>query len=283
MNKLLAAFALVLVIFLAGCTSKVQQTAFGNGLEITYFNAPSAVDAGETFSVDLVVQNNGDSVASNVKAELFQKSNFEIMDDVPTKEMSSLFPPVLEKNVPGEEFVTSWIVRAPSVALDQHKPLAARVTYDYTSTATSNIYTVPKEQYDELGPESFNTYSTSSRGPVLISIQPLPAFKIRQGQDSVDALVVLTIENVGNGVVVGNLSNFHLLLTAENAVSNKTFTCSSVQEDREVQLLGPTQAITMKCAFDLSARNSAVSYIVDASADYTYYTDTEPLSITVKK
>lgn len=284
MNKMLAVLALVSVILLAGCTSKVQQAAAGNGVEITFFNAPSQVDADETFSADLVAQNNGDAEALSIRAELFQKSNFDIMDEEQIKRISSLSPPVLEKGVSGEELVASWIVRAPEVASDQIKSLGARVTYDYSSSANSNLYIVPKEQYDELGAESFATYSTSSNAPVLISIQPLPAFKIRQGEDNVDVLVVLNIENTGNGVVVGSrIQNFKLLFKAADAVNDKTFSCSNVLESREVQLLGRNQGISLRCKTDLTAPKASVSYIVEASADYTYYTDSEPISITVKK
>ncbi len=281
MNKLLIILALAAVLFAAGCTSKTQPAFQGNGVEITLFNAPSSVDVNERFSVDIVMQNTGENLASDIEAELVQKSNFNVQAPL-KKKTDFLFPPVPEKSVPGEEFVTSWILTAPPVPSDQTKSVVARVTYDYTSNATSNIYVVPKEQYDEMGAESFNTYSTSTLGPVLISIQPLPAFKIRQGQSSVNALVILSIDDIGGGSLVGKIENFKLTLKSGGKTEDKTSTCRDVVNG-EIQLLGRQGSITIRCEFPLPAGDSAISYIVDASGDYRYYIDSQPLPILVRK
>ena len=281
MNKLTLVFALLAIVFTAGCASKNVSLSGGTGIEIVLFNAPAVVDAEEQFAADLVIQNVGDGIATNVNAVLAQKSNF-VVNAPGKKEIDILYPPVPEKDVPGEQFVTSWILKAPKVPTDQVKSLVARVTYDYSSNATSNIYVVPKEQYDEMGAESFRTYSTSSNGPILISIQPLPAFKIRQGQKAVNALVVLSIQDVGGGSLVGKIENFKLTLTSGSYAKDITSSCSGVPiRSREIQLLGRNKGIDLKCEFVLPAGESSISYIVDATADYTYYIDSEQLSIDV--
>ncbi len=281
MKRIAPVLALILLIFLAGCTSNEQNLPAGTGVEISFFSAPTQVDIGDTFSVDFVIQNNGDNTAKNIKAQLVQKSNFELANDA-IKEKDFLLPPVIEKGLEGEKFVTSWILKAPDVPANQLKSVIARATYDYSSSATSNIYVVPKEQYDEMGPESFQTYSTSTQGPVLIEIQPLPAFKIKSSQKQVNAVVVLSIADVGNGAVIGNIRNFKLTLTSGGGTYPVTSACKDLPASGEIELLGQDRAVSIKCEFPIKAGTSSVSYVVDASADYTYYIDSSPVAITVK-
>ncbi|HIK02480.1 TPA: hypothetical protein H1012_01380, partial [archaeon] len=95
-------------------------------------------------------------------------------------------------------------------------------------------------------------------------------------------LVVLSIQDVGGGSLVGKIENFKLTLSSGGLVKDVTSSCSGVPiRSREIQLLGRERAIDIKCEFVLPAGESSISYIVDATADYTYYIDSEQLSIDV--
>ncbi|HIJ98856.1 TPA: hypothetical protein H1005_02840 [archaeon] len=145
LNKLLVISLLAIVLIFSGCIGggdRKNQT-FGSGLNVISFTALRQVDSAEQFDLDLVVQNIGDKDATNIQADLFQTSAITILNNRVQTE-SRLLPPDIEKGIEGEDTIFSWSLQAPTLTEDQTKSLQARITYDYTSTATSNLYIVSK-------------------------------------------------------------------------------------------------------------------------------------------
>ncbi len=273
---------LVLVLFFSGCVgSSGNKKPTGEGIEVVSFNTQTEIDSGDQFDLDLVVQNFGDSEATKINANLFQTSGIQALNSN-VLSTSSLLPPNNEKGIEGEEQVFTWSLLAPILRNDETKSLQARITYDYTSTANSNFYIVPKTQLNEKGKGEFQTYSTSSAGPVTLSIVPMPAFKSSPPQKT-NVQVNLIVSNTGGGKVVDSkVSNLLIILKGEGAELDVTSKCSDVSSGT-ISLYGRDQSRAIRCNFDFEPKDTAVSYIIEAKASYTYYFDTNPISITVKK
>ncbi len=275
--------ALAIVIIFAGCLgSGEKKEPTGVGLYISDFHAPVEVDAGDQFDVDLIVQNIGDQKAENINAELFQTSGIKILT-AQTQTEQSLQPPKQETGIGGDEKVFTWLLEAPSVRNTETKSLQARITYDYTSTASSNLYVVSKREFDEKGARSFQTYSESSAGPVALGIIPMPAFKVPPGGTLANVEINFEIENTGSGIVQNSeIRDFTILLKNEPFERDITTNCPDIVGGK-LKLYGGDQRRTIKCSFVLLFSQESISYIVEASIKYTYYFDTYPIVLDVKK
>lgn len=285
MKKIAVTIFLLFAVFLSGCLGGGESAPVGTGVEIISFASDSSiVDSGDTFNVDLLIQNTGDSEAKRAQADLVQKSNFVILQNKKVQLLGSLSAADKTGKVEGDEAIASWPLEAPAVSANQLKTVSARITYDYSSNATSNIYVVPKSEYGEKGAESFGTYSTFANAPVLLEIQAMPAFRTRIGQGNVGVVADLSINNVGGGRIIGNIKNFRLILSNSTTGKTTDYTkfCKDV-DNGEIELVGKEQSRSLRCEFQLPAKDFSESYIVDASMDYTYYIDTEPLSIRINR
>ena len=186
---------------------------------------------------------------------------------------------------------------APTVPTTQSKSLKARITYDYKSTASTNIYLVSKQEYDEFGADAFKTYSTSSVGPLSMEVLPLPPYRLAPGRTEQTIHLGLVFRNTGIGTVDGNVHDFTVLMKKGIEVIDLNelddlptdgiaAVCDGVTVDAngvaEIKLFGADQERSVRCTFDLDYPGEAVSYIAEISAEYTYYIDTPALNIQVR-
>ena len=281
--KILAVFLLAIIVIFSGCTGTSNQNEknSGLGLRVVFFKAPAEVDSGEDFDVDLLVQNDGDNEAKDIQADLFQTSGIAILNSKVQAEQS-LLPPDIEKGIQGEDKIFTWSMRAPNLAAEQTKSVQARIIYDYTSTATSNLYIVSKAELDEKGASAFPTYSTSSYGPATLSIVEMPPFKVKAGETSASVQVNLIIENAGPGRIVNSeVRDFAIVLKGEGTELDIISNCSDVIGGT-LKLFGQEQQRAIRCNLDLPFSQTAVSYIVEAGINYTYSIDTNPFAIRIK-
>ena len=287
-KSLLLLLFLIVLIFSSGCISGTKTKppsstpakTYTYGLVVNDFSSQNEVDEGETADISLTLQNVGSSKAENINAKIYQTSGFtgNLENNVGT-----LLPPDIELGLPGEMTTIFWTLTAPSVSEDQIKSLIGRITYDYSSSASTNIFLVSPSTYEELGPESFQVQSTSSSGPVSIEIIPTKPFKVPSGTTNKTVHINLVIKNTGTGRIVNDeVRDFNIKVTGAHAISSVS--CDNVNGDNSVKLFGSEQARSVKCTLNnLPFDGGSSSYIVSVSANYTYYIDTPPLSIKVKK
>jgi len=183
-GKIVLLLVLLLVFSIAGCagTSGAEKdvrkatTLTTKGLSVKEFSGRGEVDEREPYDVDIYVQNVGDELARDVEIRLYQTAGFKGAELLTKDEIQPADP---DLGLAGETFTSYWTLDAPAVTGDQIKSLKARIYYDYTSKASTNIHLVAKEEYDELGSGAFKTYSTSSEGPVTVTIPEIPAYRVR--------------------------------------------------------------------------------------------------------
>ena len=290
-SKIALLLFLLLILTLSGCIGSTKTKppstsgptkSYSYGLAVTDFSSQKEVDSGDTADISLTLQNVGNSKATNIVSEIYQTSGFT---GALTNNVGTLLPPDAELGLPGETTTVFWTLTAPSVQNDQIKSLVGRITYDYASSATTNIYLVGAKTYNELGPGSFHTYSTNSVGPVSIKITPTPPFKVSSDTTSKTVHIDLLIENTGTGHVINDeVRNFAIKVTGAHNIPASSINCENVGTDKTVKLFGAEQARSVKCTLsDLPFDGGSSSYIVSVTANYTYYIDTPPLNIKVMK
>ncbi|HIK01974.1 TPA: hypothetical protein H1008_02565 [archaeon] len=300
-SKLLLTILIIsLALSISGCTDIVDKfplpteeaevSSAGFGKSLTYGIiirdfSPSqlSVDSGDEVELGLDIENVGAHDAENIAINLFQKSGFSIVSENSVS-ATSLLSPDLKFEQPGERLYSYWVMAAPSVSVNQQKFLKARISYDYSSLATSNIHLVSRDIYNEQGPGAFSIQSTTSSAPVSFAIYDVPPIKVSSSPlGSVDVSLNIVIRNTGSGSVSGNIQNF-VVYTVRGPVRNDvTSGCSDDVSGGEVSLFGKTQERSVKCDLSLDYLEDITSYTIEVLGDYTYIMDTDPVSILVKE
>lgn len=282
------ALALFLVLLFAGCigspTSETDVTSISGrqvtpGVVVTDFSSYPQADAGDTTDINFIVQNLGESVARGVWVEIYQRGSFQNTSTW-DQSIGELSPPDLETGLEGEVYAAFWTVIAPNVQETHLKSLKGRVHYTYTTTATTNVYLVGKEEWLEQGSEAFSTYSTSSIGPVTMQIIPLPAIRINQPVEEKNVSLNLVFKNTGDGEVDGDLKGFEIKVDGLDVTPGTT--CASYGTSG-IKLFGSEGERSLRCDVPLSYPGGAISHIIEAKVDYDYYSDTPALTIEVNK
>jgi len=287
-------FVLLSILLVSGCVMGPKTkapTAKGGktyGLVISEFSALPSIDSNDIVDLNIYSQNQGEGTAKDITVSLYQRGGFDINEGRTPRDQTyaELLPPEPELNTPGDVFSTFWSLTAPTVKEDQFKSLKARVTYDYDSIATTNIYLVAKEEWDEKGAASFKTYSTSSIAPITVSIIEVPAVRISDSSTrSKKVSLNILFANTGTGTLIdGELRNFQLLVKRagqqEEDVSNYCGITGGL-----VKMYGAEQSRALRCDFplDFNYDDGSMAYILEAKIDYTYYIDTPAVSIKILK
>ena len=300
-SKLLLTILIIsLAVSISGCadivdkfplpTEEAEVTSAGFGKSLTYgiiirdFSpSQSSVDSGDEVELGLDIENVGAHDAENIEVNLFQKSGFSIVSENSVS-ATSLLAPDLEFEQSGERLYSYWVMTAPSVSVNQQKSLKARISYDYSSLATSNIHLVSRDIYNEQGPGAFSIQSTTSSAPVSFAIYDVPPIKVSSSPESVDVSLNIVIRNTGSGSVSGNIRNFAVYTVRGPDRSDVTTpSCSDDVSGGEVSLFGKTQERSVKCDLSLPYLEDITSYTIEVLGDYTYIMDTDPVSILVKE
>ena len=300
-SKLLLTILIIsLALSISGCadivdkfplpTEEAEVSSAGFGKSLTYgiiirdFSpSQSSVDSGDEVELGLEIENVGAHKAENIAINLFQKSGFSIVSENSVS-ATSLLAPDLDFEQSGERLYSYWVMTAPSVSVNQQKSLKARISYDYSSLATSNIHLVSRDIYNEQGPGAFSIQSTTSSAPVSFAIYDVPPIKVSSSPESVEVSLNIVIRNTGSGSVSGNIQNFAVYTVRGPVRNDVTATsCSDDVSNGEVSLFGKTQERSVKCDLSLDYLEDITSYTIEVLGDYTYIVDTDPVNILVKE
>jgi hypothetical protein len=283
---LLAVLSIALV---AGCSGdggglvSSKDIVYQEGVEIISINShPDFVLEKDTIDVDLVIQNKGDQKANNIKANLFQLSDFELENSKATQEIESLDKPLPEYDIEGEQNVFFWTLRAPPIYDEsQTRSVKARVTYDYESYASANTYTISKQEFVEKGEAAVKQEKTSTTGPVAVEIIA-PEYKtISPDSPETQITFSVVLKNLGRGRVLDDLVKVDYI---KNNGETQAISCEDyLVESGMTKLYGSNQERSIRCKAELDYNDATTSNIIEVGVSYTYWLDSNPLTIEIKE
>ena len=288
MKKIIAIFAIFLVIAASGCLGRGgDQIIFtrGYGLEITNFSSPvGQVYSDQTAHVTMIVENHGGSKIDKTKglALIILPGDWTVTQNKNQPFKKDLhFEDEVRGTIAGAEYFT-WSIKAPSLVSGQTRPdsITGRVFYDYTTTAIGNIWVYPESEAASERDKG-NTMNTltykASRGPVAISISVVPDPVTVYSDGEVFSLNI-GLTNVGGGVVYKDgevtsssydVANIRNQFTLDVDIAGLTVDKSCLNN---LEFFGDT-ATTICDVTVADAPPTKQSYPITVTADYGYYTD----------
>ena len=225
MNKVWLAIAVAIVVLFAGCIStggggggpsKTPTSVPSVGVTFTnFYPVVSEVQAGGTATLYLSVQNNGYYKASNVNVTLFNCGSINtgtLSDGTPYScnkqiPIGKLDPPDRNLGVPGEVAEQQITFNVPNTFPEGRSPstFSARVSYDYSTTASRDIALTSFENWKEKGgnlevgqlnflsnPAPLSLNIIAPNGPVIVTDPSNP---------TEDFTISVDIKNLGGGFV----------------------------------------------------------------------------------
>jgi len=147
--------AAIAIIAISGCTQRSTTIDANNGLKINEFSAdPLEAESNDLVSFLLEVENVGGTTAKDVVANLYGvqnqwiDTNNNVVDSTLTKEIGTLKPPDITRNIPGDFKMVQWTLRAPRMpeGTNQILPITARITYIYNTTGSIVIKAFSDQQ-----------------------------------------------------------------------------------------------------------------------------------------
>lgn len=149
---------IVLLVLVAGCTSRTAKTDPNRGVTINTFSVfPGQTRSGNTVLFDLEIENIGGTTARNVRIDLLgvqdrwrNPSSKIPVTDTQQKGPFTLNPPSIDKNLPGDFRAVQWELMTPQISqgINPVLPVEARVTYDYNTSGYIDIFTLTRKELD---------------------------------------------------------------------------------------------------------------------------------------
>lgn len=174
-----------MVVLAVGCTNKSATQSATQGVTINSFTATdSQVRSGDTVLFDLEVENIGGTTARNVQVDLFgvegqwMDTSGNFIQDTQTKQLGTLKPPLVERNIPGDFKLSQWQLKTRDVAqgLNSNMQVEARVTYDYNTSGYLRVAALSYDEYRRLQINNqqpdFTAEAVNSQGPIHLEIAP---------------------------------------------------------------------------------------------------------------
>jgi len=275
-----------------------------NGVEIETLSADfTNLFSGEAVTFRMYVRNTGSANTPEVFAELLgidQQWGPDPGQEVPPNEDEcrwsgshfSLIAPELANNIPGEAHMCTWDYIAPDLPEGQsiNYEVTGRVFYEYTS---STLTTITIGTYDELvqiqnsGQALPAETTSSSEGPIKISMESKGPIRFSEGETSVEFPLYITIENLGNGVVCDssdpNDCKDYQTLDNQNQVSISLNSNLIELDDCQIEKMSVWVGIPNyhSCTAVLNNLPQTMSQeVITATAHYSYYSD-ETITVTV--
>jgi len=155
MKKYLLVLVVMTIIAISGCTQRSTTVDVNNGLKINEFSAdPIEAESNDLVTFLLEVENVGGTTAKDVVANLYGVQNQWLdtnnnkVDSTLTKEIGTLKPPDISRNIPGDFKMVQWTLRAPRMpeGTKQKLPVTVRVTYIYNTTGSIVIKAFSDQQ-----------------------------------------------------------------------------------------------------------------------------------------
>ncbi len=259
------------IIFVAGCVQQAQTVATPSGVIVTQF-APEVPEIfeGEDVMITAIIQNIGDSVASDVKATLFgiDPNSWGIANDV--QSIGSLEPQ--------EEYEIIWSATAPSISVPEFTfTPVVRVEYYYRTAASANIRFITDDYYNSLPLDERKTVQTGimstqvSKAPITVSFSTTK--KLFKVSDSVSSLPVkVTIQNIGGGIPF--YGDDEKVVRVQIDVNPGTVECGDKDyANGALETLIRGERKTIICYINPGSFTNLVDVVLNVNLDYQYYID----------
>ena len=218
MKRVLPLFALIGMIFLAGCLGmqgeEKEKKITGRGVVITDLTVePEELEPGMQAMVSLTIQNQGGAKATNIVPTLIGlPDDWQGKDSPDPSQIAELIPPDPERGVPeGQEAYVTWMLTAPSKKVTMTYDFQVRITYDYETHSSSVIRLLTMDYYKSLTQTEKETKnwgvisSEYTDGPLVVSVSA-PSPIISDFSKFTNGLPIwVKIENEGGGSVVGDI------------------------------------------------------------------------------
>lgn len=199
-NKLF--LSLVIVIFLAGCTQQFQSSQTGNGVSVLSFKPDfDKINSGSKFSLNLILENTGESQAKDVSAELVGLDGWNIQPSR-TQTTNDLSGADTVSNFKGDQTSIEWTLVAPSKEFDQSYQFSSKVYYTYETVASAQFKALSFDYYRTLSSAEQQTEKQGvidqsyTAGPLKVTIT---TNQIAPQGGSIP--IEIDIENTGGGNV----------------------------------------------------------------------------------
>ncbi len=208
MKKILAIFAVMMIVAVSGCTGGDDTSSFtrGYGLEITNFTSSlGTIYSTQSTSISLRVENHGDTEAlqANGLVLLQIPSDWDITQEK-LQEFKKDIPFGSSTREPGSSLFR-WSVKAPELEEGITRPdkIYGRVYYNYETKSNGNIIVYPESELladAEAGRDIDMSSFEYSRGPISMSMSVTPdPVSVYSVPEIFSIEFVFT--NVGGGVV----------------------------------------------------------------------------------
>ncbi len=194
------------VLITSGCMEGGESEASSAALAVNDFSiTPNPSPGGQQATVQMQLENAGDAVATDVRADLFGPT---ISDDArtwtapqgTTMEFNDLQPAT--ENQPAIPQQDSLTFETPNLEQGRDLPydFNAQIFYGYETTASTSLQVMSQERYQETGTSQTQTSVDNSDGPIQLSVQgttPI-VFQPQQGERTSD--LCITVTNSGTGL-----------------------------------------------------------------------------------
>lgn len=298
-KRALPFFVLAITIVLSACVGgggKEGAVSLTQGVVINSFSFnPTAITSGETGTFALNIENKG-SVKATVNAYLYNmnysgwssdltSANPNIISDI------ALMPPDPDKNIPGDTYVWTKDVTAPSIATGIKVPFnpRVRVCYKYNTTATTSFLVMSSDQWriEQQQAKTTQTAITTqnSGAPVHFGIttrQPLIWYPTTGTTPTMRVVVEATNVDPSAGVpYFKSGSSCMLLPSTERNIVNVTVELIGIKKQSgTITLIGGKSGTK---TFDFDAPNVTRQEVTAIlTSDYGYFVEAEA-PITVQK
>lgn len=278
-------FTLVIVIFLAGCTSQSSQSQTGNGISIISFNPDlDKITSGSKVSLNLLIENTGESEANDISAELVGLDGWSI-ESSRTQTTENLFAADPINNFKGGTTSFTWVAVSPSNDFEQPYSVSSKVYYTYETRASVQLKIDNYELYYKTLPEAEQkteklgvVSQTSSLGPFKVTATSQARFS----QDG-NVPVEIDIQNTGGGKAF-KIGDRPIATTIDiiSADVDGVDSCKNLPpNDLQVKLSAGSSA-KLKCNLSISDVSTVKIFPIEIKLKYRYITE-KPSSITVSR
>lgn len=208
-NQLLVTGLIVAVVVASGCVDDPEeeeedsvsfvQTA---GVEISNFEIiPDEIPDTQNADLILELENVGESDAENVEAEIFNVQ-FGDRDQRQWEGQQSLDFGVLDagdvdQNIDGQSMERMIPLTPPDLQSDESDipySFGARISYDYSTTATTEFEFMSQDRFYDQDRERTDPTVDNSAAPIQIDVQTSTPFVFEQ-----DRQIQVDVQNVGQG------------------------------------------------------------------------------------
>jgi len=309
-NRAPLALVLLGMVLLSGCVGQPPVPTGGKGLKISSF-APdfSEIRSGERVTISAMVDNVGEYDATGVSAQLFGLNiggtEWALSgQSQQTQTVSMIRKSDATLELPGESHQFDWSITSPKdLRVDNTYTANLRVYYKYGTVSNSLVRlmtydylkSLPAEQFEEAKASTGVSQSTSSAGPLSVSLnagnRPLVVY---EDKDTFSVQMEIKNADAGNAFDIGaaypgypktaTLSSDNLHAVDVDIYTNLGIDCSNTlgAAKRGTIKLTKGETKTLFCTVTVPSKNdlgNTRDYTVTVTLTYGYYIDS---STTVK-